>query len=328
MRRWLGIAGLILLVVVAFAAGMVRLPYLALGPGPIREVSPLIHVDGPTVYPSSGRLVMTTVRFRHVTAVGAFLTWLDPDETLVDEDVLYPPGVSPAEEERRAISDMDQSKIAAAVVALSHVTTYPRSHGRGALIEQVGEGCPADGVLYPGDLIRRIDDERVRSAGEARDLIDGVPVGEPIAFRVEADGEVHTASVQRGRCPGIDEPLVGITIVQPFPFEVSIESGDVGGPSAGLMWALGLYEVLTPGDLTDGRTIAGTGSIDADGNIGPIGGILDKVAAAREAGADILLIPEANEDELAAVDRGDVRVIPVATFDEALRALGASEPTS
>jgi Lon-like protease len=155
-----------------------------------------------------------------------------------------------------------------------------------------------------------------------------VPVGEPISFRVEADGEAHTATLRRGRCPGIEEPLVGITIVQPFPFEISIESGDIGGPSAGLMWALGLYDALTPGDLTDGRTIAGTGSIDAEGNVGPIGGILDKVVAAREVGADILLVPQGNAEELTGIERGAVRVIPVATFDDALDALGASEPTT
>ena len=81
-----------------------------------------------------------------------------------------------------------------------------------------------------------------------------------------------TSALTRGTCPGIDEPLIGILLVEPFPFEIAIESAEVGGPSAGLMWALGLYDLLTPGDLTRGRTIAGTGAIDLEGNIGPIGG--------------------------------------------------------
>jgi PDZ domain-containing protein len=327
MRRVLQLAGLIVLMALSFASAVVRLPYYALGPGPARDVTPLLDLEA-TTYPSSGRLVMTTVRFQPVTALGAFLTWLDPDETLVEDDVLYPPGLSPEEEERRAISDMDQSKIAAAVVALSHVTDYPRDHGRGALIEEVGEGCPAEGELFPGDLVVRIEGEPVRSSPQARKLLDAVPVEEPIAFGIEADGEAHTVSVRRGSCPGLEEPLVGITLVQPFPFEISIDSGDVGGPSAGLMWALGLYDALTPEDLTGGRTIAGTGTIDPEGNVGPIGGVLDKVVAAREAGADILLIPEANEAELADMDRGGVRVIAVTTFEEALEALGASDATS
>jgi PDZ domain-containing protein len=131
-------------------------------------------------------------------------------------------------------------------------------------------------------------------------------------------------TVTRGRCPGSDEPIVGIVLVEPFPFEITIESGDVGGPSAGLMWAVGLYDLLTPGDLTGGRTIAGTGSIDLDGNVGPIGGIVNKVLAARDANADIMLIPRDNIRELDDVDVGDLRLIPVSTFDQALEALTSS----
>jgi PDZ domain-containing protein len=129
----------------------------------------------------------------------------------------------------------------------------------------------------------------------------------------------------RGRCPGSDEPVVGIALIDAFPFEIAIESGDVGGPSAGLMWAIGLYDLLTPGDLTDGRTIAGTGTIDLEGHVGPIGGVRDKVIAAREADADVLLVPRANVQELEGVDLGDLRLIPVRTFDEAIGALTSSD---
>jgi Lon-like protease len=117
-------------------------------------------------------------------------------------------------------------------------------------------------------------------------------------------------------------------LVESFPFEITIESGDVGGPSAGLMWAVGLYDLLTPGDLTGGKTVAGTGSIDLDGNVGPIGGILDKVVAAREANADIMLVPRDNFDEVRDVDAGDLRLISVSTFDDAVEALSSSEPAT
>jgi PDZ domain-containing protein len=246
----------------------------------------------------------------------------------VDEEVVYPPGLTPEEEERRATSQMDQSKIDAAVVVLAEVADYPRDHGPGALIELVGEGCPADRRLFPGDLIRRIDGEPIASRREASRLIDAVPAGEPIEFHVEADGEVQNVRVARGRCPGSDEALLGIFLLDAFPFDITIRSGDVGGPSAGLMWALGLYDLLTPGDLTAGRTIAGTGTIDPDGNVGPIGGIRDKVVAARDTRADILLVPEANLQDLRGVDRGDLLVIPVSTFEDALDALASSEATT
>jgi Lon-like protease len=324
MRRALRSGGYLLIIAAAFAVGWVPLPLFSFGPGPAREIVPLIHVDGAPTYGSSGHLVLTTIRFTQVTTLGAVVAWIDPEEEVVEEDVVYPPGLSPPEEERRAISQMDQSKIDAAVIVLSEVTDYPEDHGPGALVEFVGSGCPADGRLFPGDLIVRIGGERVDSMRDASRLIDAVPVGEPIAFRVEAEGEVHDVTVTRGRCPGSDEPIVGIALVEPFPFEITIESGDVGGPSAGLMWAVGLYDLLTPGDLTGGRTIAGTGSIDLDGNVGPIGGIDNKVLAARDANADIMLIPRDNIRELDDVDVGDLRLIPVSTFDQALEALSSS----
>lgn len=328
MRRALNTAGIVLLVLASFAAGWVRLPYYSLGPGPARDVLTLIEIDGAPTYGSSGKLVLTTVRFTQVTALGGLVAWLDPEQAVVEEDVLYPPGLTEDEEERRAASEMDQSKIDAAFVVLSRLTSYPDEHGRGALIEQVGEGCPADRLLFPGDVIIRIDEEVVDSSAEASKLIGAVPPGQPIELRVRADGQVRDVRVERGRCPGIREPLIGISTVEPFPIEISFESDDVGGPSAGLMWALGLYDLLTPGDLTEGRTIAGTGTIDREGKVGPIGGILDKVVAARESGADILLVPADNLREVRDVDRGAMRVVPVGTFDDALAALGATGTTT
>jgi PDZ domain-containing protein len=117
-------------------------------------------------------------------------------------------------------------------------------------------------------------------------------------------------------------------MIDPFPFDVSFASADIGGPSAGLMWALGLYDLLTPEDLTAGRTIAGTGMIAPDGKVYPIGGIADKVIAAQRAGATMFLAPKSNMQDLVGVDTGAMQVIPVGTFDQALAALrqGTSTP--
>ena len=330
MRRALRAAGyplLIVVFVVAFAAAWVRLPLFAFGPGPARDVAPLIRVDGTPTYGSAGHLVMTTIRFDRLTALGALATWVDPDRSVVGEDLVYPPGLTPAEEEERAISQMDQSKIDAVVVVLSDLTDYPRDHGPGALIESVGPGCPADGELFPGDVIVRIEGEPVESRREAVRLLDRVPDREPIDFLVRTDEETHDVRLTRGPCPGSEEPLVGILLVATFPFEIAIESGEVGGPSAGLMWALGLYDLMTPGDLTDGRTIAGTGTIDLEGNVGPIGGIRDKVEAARQVGADALLVPEDNMAELQGVSTDGLELIGVSSFEDAVDALSPSEPT-
>jgi PDZ domain-containing protein len=125
----------------------------------------------------------------------------------------------------------------------------------------------------------------------------------------------------RAPCGPKDEKLVGISMIDAFPIDVTYTSDEIGGPSAGLMWALGLYELLTPDDITAGRTIAGTGEIAPDGTVYPIGGIQDKVVAAQRAGATIFLAPKDNMSELEGVDTGDMQVISVKSFDDALQAL-------
>ncbi|HVF06975.1 MAG TPA: S16 family serine protease, partial [Actinomycetota bacterium] len=195
-----------------------------------------------------------------------------------------------------------------------------------ALVAQVGADCPAEGELFVGDLVIAIEGKVVGSVRDARRALDRVPVDEAIEFRVRAGGEAHDVELRRGECSGSDEPLVGISMVAPFPFEIEIASGDVGGPSAGLMLSLGLYDTLTPGDLTGGRKIAGTGTLTPQGDVGPIGGIADKVIGAERVQADVFLVPADNMPELADVDTGAMQLISVATFDEAVEALEALQP--
>jgi PDZ domain-containing protein len=142
-----------------------------------------------------------------------------------------------------------------------------------------------------------------------------------MTFEVTARGKSRTVHTTREVCAGSKRPLVGIGMVDAFPFAVNMASGDVGGPSAGLMWALGLYDLLTPGDLTGGKIVAGTGTIDIDGRVGPIGEIRDKVVAAERSGASLFLVPRSNLKELRGVDHGDMRIVAVDTFDEALNAV-------
>jgi Lon-like protease len=325
MRRVLKIVGLIVLFGVTFAAGFVRLPYYAVEPGPAREVDPLISVQDHPRYASAGKLIMTTVRWYQLTAVQAVRAWIDSAQRVVPEEELYPPGEDPTTERQRATSQMDTSKIDATSVVLSELAGYPKQHAKGALIESTIEGCPAFQRLFAGDLILSIEGTDIRSAPQASRVIDRVPVDEPLSFSVEAAGETHDLELTRARCdPRVDEPILGIHLVQPFPFPVEISSGDVGGPSAGLMFALGLYDTLTPGDLTAGQTIAGTGAIDLQGRVFPIGGIRDKLVEAERVGADVFLVPSANMAELDGADTGDVRLVSVRSFDQALEELEAS----
>ncbi|MGZ8630364.1 MAG: YlbL family protein [Actinomycetota bacterium] len=321
MRRFARVTALTAMFAVAFAAGWIRLPYYAVGPGPAQDVAPLIDVQGVPRYDSRGELIMTTIRWYQVTALQSLIAWIDETQFVVGQDEIYPPGQDRELEQERSISQMDQSKIDASVVVLTELFDYPEEHGEGALIEVVGEDCPAAGELFVGDLVVAIDGQPVDSLEEAREAIDEVPVEEPVAFRVRAGGEPHDVEITRAPCAGEEVPLVGIRMVDAFPFEIEISSGDVGGPSAGLMFALGLYDTLTPGDLTDGRRIAGTGTIDGLGVVGGIGGIVDKVVGAERAGASVFLVPADNEAELKDVDTGEMRLIPVATFDDAVEAL-------
>jgi PDZ domain-containing protein len=328
VRRLLSIVGALLALAIALFVGWVRLPYYALGPGPARDVTPLIDVEGHPVYASDGRLVMTTVAYRKVTALQALIAWIDPNASVVAQDVLYPPGSTVEQEDRRARSQMDQSKIDATAVVLRRLLDWPADRGEGALIRSVAPGCPAEGELFPGDLVVRIDDRSVSSSEDASRLLDAIPVDRPVTFEVEAGGDRADVTLTRAECGG-DEPLIGITMIDGFPIDVTISSGDVGGPSAGMMWAVGLYELLTPGDLTEGRTIAGTGTIDLRGRVGPIGDIADKVVAARRAGADVFLVPRADYAELEDADTGEMDVVPVSSFSQVLRYLGigAAEPS-
>lgn len=311
-----------LLVVVPAATVLVPLPWYAIGPGPAREVAPLIRFDELQRFDSGGRLVMTTIRYERITAAKAVQVWLDDRWHAVTEEELFGPDVSPEEEEAISTAQMTQSQLHATAVVLSTLTSYPEEHAPGALVDVTIAGCPADGVLFAGEIVTAIDGEPVGSSDEAGDLIRAAEPGEPMAFEVLSGDARREVDVAKARCVGsVQRALVGVNLIEPFPVDVDIESAEVGGPSGGLVFALALYDLLTPGDLTAGRTIAGTGTLDLDGVVGGIGGIRDKVYGAEAAGASLFLVPRENLDELRGIDTGAMRVVPVDTFEGAVEAL-------
>ena len=317
-RRWWVIVPLCALV---YLGATYYLPYYSLGPGPARAVQPLIRYDGRDRYESEGAFVLTSVAFRQLTGLDLVRAWLNPDLDVVGREVLYTPGESEEQERQRSISQMDQSKIDAASVVLDALTGYPEQHGDGVLIETVVPTCAAEGHLYVGDVIHAIDGTPVDSVEDARDVLDALDADARIGFDVTVDGEDEHVSLVRAPCGDEKEPLIGVSMIEAFPFDVSFASGGIGGPSAGLSWALGFYDLMTPGDLTGGDTIAVTGALGPDGTVYPIGGVQEKVAAAASAGAETLILPR---DDLAeareAGDRG-VRLVPVDTFDDAVAQL-------
>jgi PDZ domain-containing protein len=320
-KRYLLIAPLAAAVVIG---GSMLLPYYSLGPGPARDVEPLIRIGGHERYGSAGRFVLTSVVFRQLTAFGVVASWLDPDRAVVPRSDLYGPEETPAQEQTRAISQMDQSKLSAASVVLKRLTGYPKDHGEGVLVEGVVSDCAADGRLFPGDRILSVDGAAVNTVGQAGRAIGAAPSGSTLNFEVSVDGRPRSISLVRRPCGGKEKALVGVQLINSFPIQISISTGQIGGPSAGLMFALGLYDLLTPNDLTGGRTIAGTGEIGVDGTVYPIGGIAEKVVAAADAGASVFLVPRQDLAAARTATGGrSLRLVPVSSFDDALAFLTA-----
>jgi PDZ domain-containing protein len=311
-----------LLVIVPFAAVRLPLPWYAIGPGRTVEVAPLIRFDELERFDSGGSLVMTTIGYERVTPAKAVQVWLDDRWHAVTKEQLFGPDVSPEEEEAISTAQMTQSQLHATSVVLSALTSYPQEHAPGALVDVTIPGCPADGVLFAGEVVTSIDGEPVDSSDEAGDLIRAAEPGQPMSFDVRSGDARREVDLAKTRCvDSVQRALVGVNLIEPFPVDVEIDSAEVGGPSGGLVFALALYDLLTPGDLTGGRTIAGTGTLGLDGGVGGIGGIRDKVYGAEAVGASLFLVPRENLNELQGVDTGAMRVVAVDTFDEAVDVL-------
>jgi Lon-like protease len=310
--------------VFALCLYLVPLPLFVATPGPAEDVLPLIDVDGAPTYQPDGRLLFTTVNLPRVNAYDAIWGWWDPVFQVLPERAVIPPGQTDREYEQVSLSQMDESKIAAVVVALDRLTDYPREHGVGALVRAVERGSPADDRLFPGDLITEANGRPVEDVAALSEAILRTGTGGTVTLSVEpveGEGDARVVRLRPVLDPRQDRPVIGVYLVANFPFEVFIDSGRIGGPSAGLMWTLGLIDLLSPGDLTDGRVLAGTGEIAEDGRVGGIGGIGLKILAARDAGAEAFLLPRANVAEARGVD-ADIELVPVGTVDEALRYLG------
>jgi Lon-like protease len=306
-------------VVLALCLYVVELPLWVESPGGAKSVIPLISIHGAPTYDSEGRLLLTTVNVGRVNLYYALGAWLDPAASLLSEREILPRGLTDQEYDQISLSQMDRSKIAAVAVALERSSGYPEEHGRGALVYETIPGSPADGSLFAGDLITHVDGEPlVDVQGLGRAIAENGP-GRTLRLTVRPieGGTERTVTLHAVLDPELDRAAIGVFTVANFPFDVEIESENIGGPSAGLMWAVGVTDLLTPGDLTGDRAIAGTGTVDLAGNVGPIGGITLKVQAAEEADADAFLLPQANLAEARTVDT-ELELVPVVTVDQAV----------
>ena len=323
-------AGVTALVVLVFALNFYRLPVVALTPGPAEDVLARIKVQGGTrVYDSKGKLYLTSVGIDDdVRFYEALLDLANRDVELRPRSELFPNGDNGDEVDRENVQLMDQSKTVAQVVALRELG-YPVKPS-GVEVGDVVRGTPADGRLEAGDRILQVDGHAVASIDQVRAAITSHRSGEKVAFLVSRDDTRTSVAVRVAAADG--QPRVGVELRERFedlPVSVTIETENIGGPSAGLIFALSIIDRLTSEDLTGGRRIAGTGEISVDGEVLPIGGVAEKLVAARRQGATIFLIPQDNCPDVRGRVPAGLRLVRVASLDDALRFLrqpGARAP--
>lgn len=319
------------LLVAVVVSSWVNLPYYALAPGAAREVDTLIQAKDTELFKSRGEVLLTTISLYQVNPLQAVEGWLRPDVEIVPQEEILPPEVSDQEYQQYNFDVMDSSKQTAIVVALRRLGHEVREHGEGALVERVLPQFPAQGRLRQGDVIKAVNGAPVTLVQEATARIGQHRAGDVLTLDVaQPDGsEARQVQVPLAADPEQGgKPVLGVvlrTFKRDFdvPFDVDIKSDGIGGPSAGLAFTLGIIEALTPGDLTGGRKVAVTGTIEIDGRVGDVGGVEQKTSAVKAAGAEVFLVP-ANEYEIARRRAGNgLNVIKVTTLQEALDALGS-----
>ena len=316
------VAGLCLVVsIVAAAASFVSLPYDSLGPGSARAVNGVVEVKGHPSYPPRGQLLYTTVAVREgVNPYEALAGWLDPDTDVIPEEKVR--GDIPSDEYKQLnIESMADSKTTAQVLALRHLGYTDL--GDGAEIVDVEQSAPAAPLLRTRDVVVGIDDRPVATSADMVAGIQAHQAGDVAHLRIDRDGRMVEVDAPLGRSDD-GRALLGVRLTTrvKLPFEITIDSGKVVGPSAGLAYALELLDVLTPGELTGGVDVAATGDLQADGTVGPIGGVAQKTVTVRRAGAKVFLVPRANLDEALTRAGDGLKILPVDSFDDALRVLG------
>lgn len=330
--------GLVVVLVLAVASTLYHPPYVILRAGPAIDTlgssshGELVTVSGVPTYPTSGALDFTTVAQYggpgfEIDVWDLLVASLDRKAQIVSRNELYPPDVTRDQVKELTTEQMAGSQHAAATVALRAIGKPER-----AVVAQVAPDGPAAGVLREGDVIVSVAGKPITSAPQVSTLVQ--QASGPVAMTVERAGKATALTVPTTVLQG--RRMIGIALEAKFDdaIKVTIDAGDVGGPSAGMMFALAVYDKITPGPMTGGQKIAGTGTMAIDGRVGPIGGIAHKMVGAKEAGAGWFLAPAQDCPEVVGQVPDGLHVAKVGTFDEARTAVesiaagtGASLPT-
>jgi Lon-like protease len=320
-------------VVLASIVALLPVRYAVLHPGPVLNTlgaahgKPLISITGHRTYPTSGQLDLTTVSLaggpdRSVTLLQVIQGWLDRSSAAVPLDEVFPAGQTRQQNDAENRAEMTSSQESATAAALSTLgIDVPTT----LVVAGVEPSAPAATVLKSGDVIQSVNGTAVTDLDVLRQALAAAGPGEEVTVRIKRRDDVSTVTTRTITSKDSGRPVLGVYIDPrfSFPFSVKIQIEDIGGPSAGMMFALGIIDTLTPGDLTGGQKIAGTGTIDAEGFVGPIGGIRQKLVGAQRAGARYFLAPAANCTEVRTHVPGGLHVVKVSDLDEARDAVVA-----
>lgn len=289
---------------------------------------PLISVEGAETFETAGALDLLTVqvvgnRERTPSWLELAIAWFDPSRAVLPIDEIYPDGETTEQRNEQSTALMVDSQKEATAAALTELgyDVDPK-----LTVYAIVDDSAAVGVLEEGDVILSANGEDVSDAEALREIVNAGG-GDPVSLVIERDGEEQTVSItpQETEVDGETTLLIGVQLLHDyeFPIDVTIQLDNVGGPSAGMMFALGIMDVLTPGELNGGEMIAGTGTISGDGTVGAIGGIQQKLYGAEDAGAEWFLAPASNCDEVVGHVPSGLQVFAVETLDDALEVLEA-----
>lgn len=342
---------LIALIVVLAAivvAGHVQLNYYSITPGDAQPVGPLITVPAKSAHQIRGKVLLTDVFVSQLTALQMIPTLLSSDAQVVSGAQLLGPYTPPDQLTAQGYVEMAQSQAAAKAAALSHLGYQVSEENVGALVFATVPGTPASSALRVGQIIKSVGSTQIATACDFIRAVHSDPPGSVVRLSVEqstatsqgviAPGKVVEVGVRLATrpsslpsdtgCSGVVGPsagYLGVTIQTQqsftYPIPVGIRTSDIGGPSAGLAMTLGIMDKLSSGNLTRGRVVAATGTIDPSGDVGDVGGVAQKTIAVERAGATVFLVPPAEYRAAMSKDNRTLHIYPVSTLDQALNIL-------
>ena len=316
---------LIIVVASIMPFGLMKTDYYFMAPGPPYQWD--IEIEGAEFYDYEGNLYQLTVRRDEANYFTYIWAKVDNSVDLYSREVILPKGVTPQELSEISMQNMKTSENVAIAVALDSLDYEIETQGDGVLVVGILDDSPVAGKLLKEDLITSINNEEIKSTTEFIALLRTYEIGDIVSIGIIREG--IKKSIETKLIEHIDyenEPMVGFLASTPnqrfvFPISIDIDTGNVGGPSAGLMMALNVYNSLIENDITNGIKVAGTGTIEIDGSVGPVGGVKQKVIAAKNAGASLILVPTANFNDIKSYIDDDTNIVPVDTFKHSLEVI-------